>query len=211
MKLNGVLGNEDFAKTINDADQYMLRKGAEEKMRLAARIALEEILLIYQTELGSQAAFSLQCRKNSEEIRLVLQVEGRSVELIASDSEILHRLSLFAELPAPVWSYKNGYNSIVLSVPLFNTTLKNLKFAWSYARKYRKNFVIAVGAQLCNALVNIVEPIVTAKMIVAFTDSAIEQIILMALSFLHWNRFQTYFFSSATPDTTWCTTKSLRI
>lgn len=182
MKLNGIIGNEDFAKTISAAEQYMLKKGVEEKMRLATQIALEEILLIYQTELESPAAFSLRCRKNSEEIRLILHVEGRSVDLVASNSEILRRLSMFAELPAPVWNYKNGHNSIVLSVPLFNTTLKNLKFAWSYARKYRKNFAIAVGAQLGNALINIVEPIVTAKMIVAFTDSAIEQIILMALS-----------------------------
>ena len=182
MKLHGVLNNIEISRTVVATEEFLQRSGAEEKMRLAARLALEEVLLVYQKETGETNAFDLVLRKSFDGIRCVLTVRGDSVDPCGKDIYILHKLLKTTDFPAPVWQYDNGRNRVILSVPLYNTTLKNLKFSWSYVQRYRKLFFIAVGCQWVNVVLNIAAPILSAKIIVALTDSAFEQIVLTALA-----------------------------
>ena len=182
MKIHGTFSNEGIAGAIPAIEQFLERNGAEEKMRLSVRVALEEILLVYQKAMGEAAEFDLDLKKKLGEIRCVLDVCGGSVDPAAAGSEILRRLEQSSVLPAASWQYGNGRNQVVLTVPLYSTTWKNLKFAWSYVKRHRKRFFIAVGCQWVNVLLSIVAPILTAEIIVAYTNSAISQIILMALA-----------------------------
>lgn len=160
----------------------MQRSGAEEKMRLAARLALEEILLVYQKKTGETNVFDVVLKKSFNAIRCVLTVRGGSADPCGEDSFIIQKLLKSTDLPAPAWQYENGRNRVVLSVPLYNTTLKNLQFSWSYVQRYRKLFFTAIGCQWVNVVLNIVAPILSARIIVALTDSAFKQIVLTALA-----------------------------
>ena len=182
MRLHGIISNQDIARIIPLVEQYLQRNGVEQKMRLAAGIALEEILLVYQNSLDETKAFHISIKKTFEEIRCIVTISGDSVDLCAKENAILYGLSNTAHLPIPSWQYINSCNQVVLIVPLFNTTLKNIKFVWSYVKKYRRTFFFAVGTQWINVLANIVAPILSARIIIAYTDSAFEQIILTALA-----------------------------
>ncbi|MBO6195320.1 MAG: ABC transporter ATP-binding protein [Bacilli bacterium] len=60
-------------------------------------------------------------------------------------------------------------------------TLKNFKRVYSYAREYRKNFIIFTLISVLFVAFNIVTPIIGAKMIVALTDNLYFDLFLMAL------------------------------
>lgn len=151
-------------------------------MRLAARLALEEILLVYQKKTGETNVFDLVLRKSFDAIRCVLTVRGDGADPCEEGGFIIQKLLKSTDLPAPAWQYENGRNRVVLSVLLYNTTLKNLQFSWSYVQRYRKLFFTAVGCQWVNVVLNIVAPILSAGIIVALTNSAFKQIVLTALA-----------------------------
>lgn len=182
MKIRGTVRNEEIAGAVSRAEQYLQRKGVEEKMRLSVRVALEEILLICRSAADEAAEFELDIRKGFGEILCSLSVSGPEVGPDLADGEILRRLFSASLLPEPRREYRNGRNRFVLTVPLYDTTFHNLKFAWSYVRQYRKTFFFAIGCQWLNVILSIVAPILSARIIIAYSDSQIRQIILTAIA-----------------------------
>lgn len=179
MKTQEYLTAAGIKNTIDSADHFLKQRGAGEKDTLVFCLTLEEILLIYQENLGEAARFDLSLRQHSDEIRLELAVPGSSLDVSTAGSEILMgKLRTGGAIPR--WEYSNGCNRITMSVPLYNTTRQNLKFAWKYTIPHRGRFFFAIGCQWVNVVLSIVLPILSARVIVAYTDSALEQVFLTA-------------------------------
>ena len=181
MKLEGTINNEGIAQSINDINLFLQRSGIDEKLCLATRLILEEVMLVYQANMDEEKNFEIHLKKNKDEIRCSFIVCGNCVDPELSDNMIIQRVQESVYFPMPEWNYKDGRNCVILSIPLYNTTLKNLKFVWKYVQSCRGPFYIAVGAQLLSLILNIVIPILSAQIIVAYTNSAVEQIMRMGI------------------------------
>lgn len=183
MKYQGHLTTAEIEQTVDAGVRFLKQRGAGEKDVLIFRLTLEEILLIYREHLGEETRFALSMGQYLSKLRMRLVVRGEALDVSQTGSEILLG-ELRSAGQVPRWEYRGGFNRITLSVPLYNTTLQNLRFAWKYTIPHRKRFFFALGCQWVNIALNILLPILSARVIVAYTDSALEQVILAALMIL---------------------------
>ncbi len=179
MKCQGHFTAAEIDQTISSAVHFLKQRGAAEKDILVFRLTLEEILLIYQEKMGEDARYDLSVRQRFSELRMKLAIRGDRLDVSEAGSEILLGvLRTAGQLPR--WEYSGGCNYIWLTVPLYNTPLQNMRFAWKYTIPHRKRFFFALGCQWVNIALNIVLPILSARVIVAYTDSSLEQTFLAA-------------------------------
>lgn len=62
--------------------------------------------------------------------------------------------------------------------------LKNLKFTWKYSKKYKKNLIYFTLLNILQIIVFILQPIISAKLILNLTNNELYQLVLMAIAFL---------------------------
>lgn len=183
MKIHGYLTAVEIDRSVTSAVHFLEQKGAGEKDILAFRLTLEEVLLVYQEHLGEGVQFDLSLWQHFNKVLLKLVIRGSRLDVWEADSVILTGGLRFAGL-VHHWEYAGGCNRVTLTVPLYNTPLQNMQFAWKYTIPHRKHFFFALACQWINIALNIVLPILSARLIVAYTESALRQVILTAVMLL---------------------------
>lgn len=183
MKYRGKLTNEEIVRVVEASKTELERAGIEEKICLAYRLALEEVLLIYRERLGEDAAFTISYRKISGNLVTYLTVAGESVNPFAESSEILNILAERAR-NTPVWRYEKNQNRIDFFFTLYNTTWKNIRFSWKYTVDSRKTLGLSLISQMISAGLGIVAPIVSARIIVSYTQHEGIRVIYTALALM---------------------------
>lgn len=184
MKHHGILTNQEIAKAIEIAGTELERAGIEDKICLVYRFALEEILLIYQEQIGEGVPFTIRQWKQNGDLKTRLTVVGKSMDPFADNSLVLTMLRERARNTPASWQYKRGQNRVDFVFTLNNTTWKNLRFSWKYTVKSRKILGASVVCQLISAGLSILAPIVSARIIVAFTANEAKRVLLIALTLL---------------------------
>ena len=183
MTFHGKLINTDIAGVLDVVQTELERRGIEDKICMYYRLALEEMLLVYRDHLGDQAAFTLLLRKRNGNLNLRLSVAGESVNVLEEPGVMLRHILKQLRVP-PRWSYSVGRNWILTVLPLYTTTLKNLKFTWRFTAKSRKTLAVSLACQILSAVLGIVAPMVSAQIIIAYTSDKAEQVIYIAIVLL---------------------------
>ena len=183
MKLAGTLTEQNIAQTVDEARAEMERAGIEDRLRLAFGLALEEILLIYRERCGEAIPYAVRIQKKNGDLRIRLTVDGEELDPFGRGSPILDRL-LSQFRTAPEWRYVKQQNRVQFVFTLYNTTRKNFAFSWKYTEGCRRILAGAVACQIFSALLGIVAPAVSARIIIAYTHNESERVLYIALVLL---------------------------
>lgn len=183
MRANYTLSEEDIEKIRVLTDRYVKKNGAQEHESLVLNLMLEETLLILRERFGEQTAVRIRLQSSLQKITCTLSVKEEEFDPFSVSSIILDRL-IQTYGDKPVWEYIKGVNVVTFGIALNIDYLSNIKFAWKYTRPYKGQFGLAVAFQLVYVVLSVIAPILSSKIIVAYTDSAIEQIFLTALAIL---------------------------
>ena len=183
MKYSGELTNSDITRIIGKAGTETERAGIEEKLVLAFRLTLEELLLKYKERLGEKVPFTIRFRKRRGDLKVLLTVAGESFNPFDGENEILDGL-LIDFRNAPEWCYEQKRNQVKFLFTLYNTTWKNIKFSWKYTVNSRKTLALSVCSQLISAGLSVMAPIVSSRIIVAYTKDEGERVLMIALALL---------------------------
>ncbi len=186
MTLKGDINPATIKETIDTVLAFSEKNGLPQKSRVQLSVALEEMLLDYMESSGverggKELSFSLSLRLQNGNILVRLRVGGAAFNPLDAASPIL-RTVIDGMDSAPVWAFRHGYNQINLVFQVYSTMLKNLQFSWKYMRGQRLYFFIAVISQLISVAFSIVTPVLSAKIIVSYTESVFNQIVLVALA-----------------------------
>ncbi len=183
MVLKGTLSPQSINHTGDAARFELERAGIEGKLCTSCRLAMEEILLIYQERFGEDARFSVRFQKRNGDLKVRLLVEGEEFDPFLQGSPILNRLlGQFGNVPE--WRYEKQKNRILFVFTLYNTTRKNFMFSWKYTEGCRGLLAFAVVCQFFSALLGILAPAVSARIIIAYTQNESERVIYIALTLL---------------------------
>ncbi len=175
--------NNNIQKAYYNVDAYMEGNGVSYTNRLCQRLLIEEYLLLYM-ETGKYNEFDLTYRRKGKKIFITLSVDGEEKDLTSGEeSPIVKKLLSQSEFK-PKWTYKQGKNIILLVVkpvlPDFNTIL----YVFRFMSKKKKSFMLAMALQVINIGVNILGPLLTAQIIVAYSASEINKVVLIAIALL---------------------------
>ncbi|MBR2854270.1 MAG: ABC transporter ATP-binding protein, partial [Clostridia bacterium] len=183
MKYNGKLTNSEIARIIGKAGTETERAGIEEKLVLAFRLTLEEVLLKYKEQLGEGLPFTIRFWKRRGNLSILLTVAGESFNPFEEENEVLGRLpENFRNTPE--WSYEQKQNRIRFFFTLYNTTWRNIRFSWKYTVNSRRTMALSVCSQFISAGLSVLAPIVSSRIIVAYTKDEGERVLLIALALL---------------------------
>ncbi len=110
--------NEQIDTASDNIEKSLAEAGVEGKNILQIKFALEEVLLKYQENFGTEAAFTLKFVKRLKRMRLELSVIGERFDPFDTEDELnseVLRGILAGMGVAPVWQYKNGINLITFT------------------------------------------------------------------------------------------------
>ena len=183
MKIRGLLQPHQIEQAIGAAQTELARVGIEEKLCLTFRLSLEEILLICRERFDANTAFSLRFRKWNGDLKVRLTVAGEAFDPFAQGSVLLNKL-LPGLRNAPTWRFKGQQNRVEFVFTLYNTTLKNLIFSWKYTVDSRKLLALTVACQIFSAVLGILAPAISARIIIAYTNNEGHRVMLIAVTLL---------------------------
>ncbi|MBQ6381038.1 MAG: transglycosylase domain-containing protein [Clostridia bacterium] len=173
------LSNENIQKAVKDSDAFLERNGIDRQTRLRYRLLIEENLLDYANH-EANADFEIKMITKDRKIRIVITVEGESLNpLEKSESEITAKL-VEDSSSIPSWKYKNGKNIITYSAKPVAPDFKSVKYLLGFMTRRKKEFVIASILRFVNMGLNVLEPLLAAQIIVAYSGSEFRKIFIIA-------------------------------
>ena len=173
-----IISLDNIQSEINNVNDFLERNGVDRKRRVSYRLILEEYLLIYRGE-NENADFSIECSNKGSNLCIKIEVTGESKNVLKDDSVIVE--NLLNEIDAkPTWLYRRGKNRVVLLIKPITPDFNSIKFLFKFMTSKKKTFVIASILRFVNMGLSILEPILTARIIVAYSGSQIEKILIFA-------------------------------
>ena len=181
-------------EALERAERELERIGVEKEDRLRFRLSAEELLMDSGQKSGKQTAFTLNLyRKNGREQR-DLVVFGEENDLLSKTrhctreayenaSAILQR-TLEGWEHKPVWRYESGRNIYHYALQLPKSSLENLSFTWQFTKGQRGILFLAIAAQLVTVVMMVIAPIASARVVKAYVNETVRQIIPSALALM---------------------------
>lgn len=168
-------------KTVNSLTVY----GANPKTARAASLVLEEILLILPCD-DEKDLISCDVERTSEYLSVVLDVK-KSVSVDALDdpnaSTIINNICEYNNYKLSVSSTKKSHH-IRLLLETYYPFAEDIAFLYKYLDKDRKKVTIGGITHVISIIANIFIPFLSGKLIVAYTDNAFVQVIVVSLAIL---------------------------
>ena len=185
MKTKVTLDKKSINKAISELVSEMEKVGGIRNDCLRFRLSLEEILLSYNTEFGEKALVRIitQRKKDNLFIRIILQ--GKKFNPILDTDSLILIKTIHNWDNAPTYHYEargEGVNTVTYSFKVHGSLKDNLEFTWGYAKESKAVLSLAIFLQFVCVAFMIIGPILSARIIVAFTNVIADQIILTALS-----------------------------
>lgn len=178
------LTTQNIQLAVKQADQFMNANGADSKRRLHYCLLLEELLLDYRDLYGEEVAFRLILKRKWKYVFLSLHVACESNNLLLNHKSAITE-HLLGNMPRGLfWKYIRHENVIVYEYATHMMDYRSIRYIWQYMRTEKKAFRWAVLLRFTNMALSILEPLLSAWIIVAYTDVEIDRSMLLALLIL---------------------------
>ena len=163
----------------SDLEKY----GAERKTITAAAICVEEMLYKYAEVASADTPVTFEVIRDAREMSVVLRVlcPDAPENAEADKLNILENTVKYMGFRVS-HEHADGMNTDKLTVAKFFRTLDNLKFTFKYMGKDRKLIYCGLIAHIISIVANLVIPYMTGRLIVAYSDNALTQIIAVAIA-----------------------------
>ena len=182
MKETSTLTLESIEAIRDKIEHELTKDKAIAEQRVSTILMLmEELMLVYRNAYGEQCTFHLESKATRKERIFTMRFAGDALDpsLDARAHELRHLLKYGQDIPQ--WSYENGQNVVTVSVPRTTSAVGVLEFCYRYADGEKHRLAIGFIVQLIGTGFNIAASFLVARLIVHYTDSAIEQATLTAL------------------------------
>ena len=182
MKESSTLATKDVERILGMVKSEINKdKGTTETRATSLLLFVQEIIAVYRKAFGEQCPFEIKSY-TSRTVRIFkLRFFGDELDpCFDGRAHDLHHLLKYGQ-DIPRWSYKNGWNEIGIIVPRTSSTIGVLRFCLDYAHGDKTQLCIGFVVQLIGAGFNIAASFFVARLIVQYTNSAIEQAAFSAL------------------------------
>ena len=170
---------ENIRSAVDKADETLEVNQIDLERRIQYRILIEELLLNYR-ERDENATFRLEFKRYFKKLLLILSVSCERSNVLESHPDLLFQ-NLLSELDQPpTWRYHSGKNIITMMPVTFLPDLSSLKSLWQYMTTEKTTFIAAVVLRFVNLAIAVLEPVLSAAIIVAYSGSEIRKIIIVA-------------------------------
>ena len=174
---------ENIKCSVEEADKFLEHSGIDSKERHRYRLLLEELLLDFKNN-DSSAQYRLVFKGLLKSISIKLYVSGESHDPLSKSNSLIVKNTMQGFPNKPVWKYHKGQNIITYSPKAVLPDMTYTKKVLGYMTKQKKSFAIGTVIRFIQMVFNIVEPLLSAQIIVAYSGSEIRKIYIVAFLLL---------------------------
>lgn len=177
--VNMKLNRNNILVSTEEAYSFLERSGIDAQKRLAFKLMLEEILLDYMNINGSKE-FRIVYKSRLKKISITLYVDGSSHDPISENKSVMQR-NLLSNLDVPPeWKFRRKKNVVTYTPAMPQVDFRMTKEILKSMMKNKRRFVLACVLRFLQMLFNVVEPIISAQIIIAYSGSEIKRIYIAA-------------------------------
>ena len=169
---------ENIQAAVRQADRHLEANGVGGEQRARFRLLLEDVLISYR-ERAEGAPFRLICIRRWKTVSVTVRVAGESMNPFERPGALTEGLLSGLE-SLPTWSYGKGGNVITYTPVSAITGMNYLRFAMQYVWQEKRAFTWACVLRFLNMGLVVLEPLLSARIIVAYSAPDIHRIILAA-------------------------------
>ncbi|MBQ9001378.1 MAG: ABC transporter ATP-binding protein [Eggerthellaceae bacterium] len=155
--------------------------GITEQRTTDFMLLIEELMAVYRGAFGESCPIRAKVTTTRKTRTFTMRFFGDELDPFRDERahELRHLLEYGQDVPQ--WSYEDGWNVVAVTVPRTSSGLDVLKFCYEYAKDDKARLNIGFVVQLVGTAFNIGASFLVARLIVHYTNSAIEQAVLAAL------------------------------
>ena len=172
--------NENIKKAVDRISVFLESNSIERDDIIKCTILSEQLLFLYKD--SSSKSFGLKLSRKKNNISVVIFTDGEKRNLLLPGRDIIVDNIISRSEEIPVWDWKNRQNVITFNYSIRLPAVLSLKFMMPYLRKSRRELSAAFISQILVIVFNIIIPLLTARLITAYTDSEAIRIIYIALA-----------------------------
>ena len=172
--------DENINKSVDYVSEYLETNSVDRKTVKRQTLLMEQLLLLYR-ENDNAVGFSVKCTRRKARVDVQLCVEAAEHDYLNGEEDPLIAGLLSGVDSAPTRRYRKGCNTITFSARIPIPGIWNLRFLLPYLGKTKGYCALAIFFQTLSIVTNILIPIITAKLIMAYTDDVFTQILFLAV------------------------------
>ena len=174
------LSKEGISEAVGAVDEYLLANSVDTKSRLHYKFLLEDLLLEYMEE-EKDAHFTIDFKRLWRLITITVSIDGKSINLMEKyQDSSMARYLLKNSQTLPLWKYISGKNVFSFFIKPNLPKDGNLRFVLSYLTRDNKALILAALLRFIDMGLCVLEPILSAWIIVAYSSSHIKKIVIIA-------------------------------
>ncbi len=163
----------------------MNANGANNQQRINYCKLLKAMLTDYQNQYGEDVNFRLVLKRKWRHVLLGLHVACERRNLLPNHQNVIKQLKSRRPLDL-FWKYLNvkRENVIIYRYDTYMVNYDSVRYVWKYMAGEKRAFIFAVILRFANMGLAILEPMLSARIIVAYNTAEINKIIILALLIL---------------------------
>ncbi len=178
---------KNFATISDWLEKELFSYGADKTTVRNSLLAVEELLLLYNDKLKSEDAdVKIEAIRGTKifSVKLTISAEELSPDALQKESG----LNIFDKIIensgfSVNYFYSGNLNQIEIVLKKYSGFVQNFLFSFKFIKNKAALF-IAFAAHIISILANLAVPIITGRLIVAYTDNIILQILITAASLM---------------------------
>ncbi len=172
------LDKTGIEKMMDRSLRELEKSGVEGEERLRFQLALEELLIECREQYGETASATLRMKRKGRQLTTVLVTPRGYSAKAGSDTPLSALLSNWKT------GTLNGRTCRTYTLTVVQTRMDLLRFVWKYTRPHKWWFFFGVLTQAASVAIEIIAPLITAKVITSLSQGLLEEILMAAGSLL---------------------------
>ena len=172
------LDKTGIEKMMDRSLRELEKSGVEGEARLRFQLALEELLIECREQCGETASATLRMKRKGRQLTTVLVTPRGYSAKAGSDTPLSALLSNWKT------GTLNGRTCRTYTLTVVQTRMDLLRFVWKYTRPHKWWFFLGVLTQAASVAIEIIAPLITAKVITSLSQGLLEEILMAAGSLL---------------------------
>ena len=181
MKEQFHLSNENIQNYCKEIQKVLQDMSVTDERCICTSMLSEEIFYIYQEAFGEDAEVTMSGRTKGGNYILTLTIPGKSMDPDMVSDAYIYRHLLKSAIDQPEWSYSGNSNVITFRLPYLRSLTKDIGFSWNYTEGKKSLFFAGVALQIVSTIFGTLVSLVTARLIVHYTDQALQQAVYAAI------------------------------
>ena len=178
-KYNG-LSPRNIVSAVSMLDTFLTEHGIDYELRAHHRLLLEMLLTEY-AEIDRSAPFWIITHRSYKKVLIQVRVRCESFNITEKRESPLLKTHLKSITDLLEWKYKHGENRISYECKTVVPGKEALGYVIHYMDKEKKAFRTGVVLRFVNMLLLIIDPLLAARIVTAFSGSELKKILLFAV------------------------------